>query len=118
MHRQRNILVLDDSIKAIIGRPVKVRQDSDSSRIIVRFFLGTTENRKLIKNYFIWIDPDYIVNSNLTNLTTNEIISEIIIRKFTDSNGHIPIEDGIYLNSSGEQIVNPRSFLHPLEQNE
>lgn len=118
-----NEVLLSEGVRAKIHQIVGVVEGKENRRVTVRLISDQPDENRIIKDYYVWIDPECAIKQGYTALdepTTIKIALDAVQRQFEVNQKVIPIEDGLYLSNNEEIIVDPQSFRHPLEltQNE
>ena len=115
--------ILTEGVYATIDQNniIEVVTNKDNKRVIVSLINNQSEPNRKIKDYFIWIDPEYAIKNGykqLNNIAAAKIALDVVVEQFNKNGKVIPIEDGIYLSNNEKIIIDPKVFTHPLEKYE
>lgn len=113
-----NEVILCEGVRAKVEQIVGIVEGKENKRVIVQLISDLPNPNRILKDYYVWIDPEYAKKQGYVTLdesTTTKIALDAVQRQFEVNQKVIPIEDGIYLSNNEEIIVDPKSFVHPLE---
>ena len=109
---------LCEGVIARVLQTVGIVQGKENKRVTVQIISNIPDSNKIIKEYYVWIDPEYSQNKGFDKLSEEdaEILAlEEVKQRFEENGRETPIEDGAYLSDGEVVIVDPMSFIHPLE---
>ena len=115
----RSLQLLDD-LKIVTSHYCQVRDGAEVWRVVLSFISDIPDKNRLIKEYYVWVTGDYL-NQKEQTVPNIDLAVHFALRlaqkRFVESGNQVPIENGISCSlEDGELIVNPRSFVHPVEK--
>lgn len=118
-----NKVILCEGIFAFVDQNdiIEIIANKDNKRVIVSLINDQLKPNRKIKDYFIWIDPEYAIKKGYTqldNAAATKIALDVVMEQFNKNGKIIPIEDGMYLSNDEKIIINPKVFTHPLKKYE
>lgn len=111
-------IVLCEGVTARAEQVVGLVSGKENRRVTVQIISNVPNQNRIIKDYYVWIDPEYSQKKNtvvLDDQVAKSIALDIVKQKFEENGRETPIEDGIYLSGEEVVIVDPKTFIHPVE---
>lgn len=111
---------LTDCVRVELLHSTPIKEGSEAWRVVVNYKCDTPEPNKLIKSYYIWVTGEYledVAKLSADISSAEEFAMDVAQRRFLESNNQVPIENGLaFSNKGGEEVVDPRDYIHPFEQ--
>lgn len=111
---------LKNGLHIVSGHICPIREGVEAWRVIVKFVTDLPEQNRLIKDYFVWVTGEYLedkVQHSIDIETAEKFALDIAKKRYEESGNQVPVENGISCNNKdGLIIINPKTYVHPLEQ--
>jgi len=111
--------LLVPGVRVVVSNSVPIKKEAEAWRITLDYMSDEPDPEKLIKHYFVWVTGEYLEDEVGLKADINSAENYAISvgeRRFTESNKQVPVENGMsFTNLGGEEIVDPRDYLHPDE---
>lgn len=115
-----NSILLVENLRIEVGNSVPIKEGVEAWRVIVRFVSDSPEQNRLIKEYFVWVTGEYLEDKAQLSAykeSAEKFALDMAKKRFEESGKQTPVENGISCNNKdGMIIVNPKTYVHPLEQ--